>query len=247
MYQLKSPITNELYNKLMSELSSETKNDITSLLQEVNENINLSNKFSIRVLSEEELFKYIKNETLDGSINANDDNVWHNVIIQEKFYIGQSYGQNIPTNQINRLFSSVVENKYLSLVHIIPVSSSTPSGRYYLYYYTTYVPTYCNICQNNTNNSFDLKFNYPTLKFWIGFLSTYDFSSNWGKTFYSYMNLANANYTAKSNTYYNSNVYETVGTHNSNTHRVQVYFSYYSCFRPVFQYMDNNKSINIFK
>ena len=76
-------ISQEEYNQIFSELNTETaKNLFSSIFKEEADDTDLSSNGLVlcRVLSLNEYNKYIVNSTLDGAITANNSNVWRNFI-----------------------------------------------------------------------------------------------------------------------------------------------------------------------
>lgn len=240
-YFSKKKLSNNEYNDLINSNSlEEIKNKINKLLVDDNEDSLNSNFSFVRSLSLNEYDKYIFNNTFDGTITKNDDNVFHHFTNQSSYDTFFTYTDNVPFTPY--------AGKPITLF---------PSTRIYL----KNDGTKCRYAKIYNENSYTLFNNYTlTIDNTSSNISiigsnntprTYEiFSSddNQAAVVYNYSSQYVEGFKlslTKSNT--KSNITMTaiawnraaVGTYTLTINQC-------GCFRPVIQYIDNHKANNIF-
>lgn len=211
MYKLKSSITEELYNQLLS--SSNNPELFSSIFETIQDNQTKTDIISIGVLSKNQFTTYIANGTAGGSLTANDANVWHHAL--------------------NKNYDSVY------------CGSGTVTRSFYFYH---------ELVMDNYNNFFRL--NDKTQYFiWIAVDVYTQHAGNYNPGQYYYHKEVGRNSNAFATfIYVNTNdKQKTVTQENINQNilgnggtRMNVCQYINICFRPVFKYVDNKKSENIF-
>ncbi len=185
---------------------------------------NNTNNLIVRILSTNEYKKYIKNDTLNGSITAYNINVWHSLESSNKNYDcvhGHNSTEPVTFNYTyyTELIADNLANQYLNSIY---------NHNYSLYYYLSY----------------SYSANYDVGGRYYRTVSTNQ--SNFPSGFI-YMNdvlnipKSNAHPLVKTQT-----ITRKSGSIQDHTYNATFNFYYISLFRPVFQYIDNQKSANIY-
>ena len=191
-----------------------------------------NNLISIGILSINEYTKYIRNSTCNGSITANNINVWHINTYNSSAYcilVQDTYGgEETVKNQITQ---SCCEG--LPTTHTV-IDKTT----------NNYVRTYYQTCMFELlqNNNQDKIYTNFTHKYIICAYvhSGYNYSS-------SRMTLKHITIPIVSKSHANNAIVDNVTrSYNSRNITTTLSVSVYGCFRPVFQYKDNQKSNNVY-
>jgi len=221
---------------------NEIKNELLSLFNENIEDSPTRNLFSCRILSIDEYDKYILNSTLNGSINKYDSNVWNDFLktnVNGFVCCHRPIGESISTWN-----SGIKQNKFVCYsntnIKKLPeytnfnnyeVRGCSPNVKDNVYVYT-------NLSQDDSNN----KCKYATQR------KTYEsFQSDWvdfEKWSYMIIEISSKELIDKQQTKKTTVVVNApIVCSNGATHTLTC--NNYLCFRPVFNYVDNNKSENI--
>jgi len=218
---------NEKYNALMNAKSAEEMWQLReSFLENNNENILDKNLISIRILSNNEYNDFIVSGTCNGSITTNNNNVWHNSI-------NQNYKLSNDPNSANSSDSPGYTSNGITYVGQYGMND----GSYRLY--RTSVNGIFELLQNNTNNLFTVLANTSLSVTWF---SKTGYSWVYGSFTDSLENKYSINKTSNSVKIKTMNLGYTSGRGSS----IEAICYVVSSFRPAFQYVDNNKSINLF-
>ena len=206
--------------------NSETISLLSSIVNSSIANCGYNDKnISIRILSNEEYEKYIKNGTLDGSITAVDINVWH-------------YDNSVGIGVMNRGygFTSVQQDSFITIF----ITATDYSGTWTY----TFTANGEHIQNNKSSNSSHRFFNNLTFKTQSA-VAMYG-----GGAYYSAINTKNINSSfedAKNKTTSSNSIESYISEgHWNDWNRVILYYNFTYNFRPVFTYKDNNKSRNIY-
>ena len=219
MHYLKTPLSDEIYNQLLS-ISNSTE-FVASLFEERNEEQQTTNNtISIRMLSEKEYQNYIKTNTLDGSITKNNDDVWH--YYYNPYYIILMYASGHKNDAANRFasYSGVLKTKNCNYV-------TCGNGANY------YLPNYRELYSNNKTN---IAYNSENEFTDVQVLYYNPFESG----------LRNLGTSISNNSSKNTFPYKYFSASGSGGFQVSCNIYRYTAFRPVFQYVDNRKSTNIY-
>ena len=237
-------ISDDLYNQIInSNLEQPLKNLLISLQQDNN---TFNNAIAIRVLSSNEYKKYIDNGTLDGSITANNENVWHFVNGQDIIIFWQRYDQDKYTDsEILNYVKQFVQNYYsfnnIKTYKVIRIQTAQNNG------VASFGNIYYSIKQDNRTNTTSLIPDKQILYF---------FACSWGyvyamNTWISDSESSRARYTCFYNEFYkniaknSNNIYDSrTGSWRGSGYGRSANVNFVTCFRPVFNYQDNNKSKN---
>ena len=213
------------------------KNLIKSSIVSNDNNENYSNSFVVCILSNDEYDKYIKNSTLNGSILKNNINTWHYSSIPEIIGIKNGLSGLNESNWDRVRY----ENKNID-PDITIISPYTDRNQIY-----TYSSINGEYIQNNDLDNIFVKFPHSFL------LKVQPVTYiTGGGGFLRYGPPVSRNI---SDTYLNKkNAYEKNETISASQYNDYSYFTQYftvnfniKChFRPVFKYVDNNKSNNVF-
>jgi len=251
-------IQKQLYDSLKNIKNFEEFETFRNSLEISDNDISNGKLFSVRTLSKKEYDKFIMQETLNGSITANDANTWNSssnisykslfLIVTQVNYGGDtsSYGKFNPntnwdslTGNVFNINSYIKNNDYILYNQIIPGGTSTQT-----------LNKMTELLQDNKTNAFSLSIGCKILE--IATATYNDMYRNW----YAYCGYrdsivhgttisgsATATKTQTKLTYsWNSSLHFitpiTYCTRNLNINL---------CFRPIFQYVDNNKSANIYR
>jgi hypothetical protein len=231
-------LTDEQYNNLTSLISKEALDILNNTSNSSNESIN--SRTLIRCLSETEYKKYIINGTADGAITASDINVWHYppyiestgwyFRVDSASYDGSTLCNGLTIYQVgyNNIFTCRANKYIVELQHGSRENHSKSS----IIYYTLLLDNTQNQHKaiNHQDYIFEAIGGYSQYRDRIYIAGTYEVPKiiSIPKTDTS-MHGAAVGYSYAWNT--TSVTYD-------------VYCS--SCFRPVFQYKDNNKSTNTY-
>lgn len=228
----------------------DTKKQLNNILDQINvySYLNHNKNYSgIRCLSKEEYDRYLINGTCDGSIIANNINVWHyDNNRSAKSHLLYSFGEDRNYNwsyqkmaqvssEVSQLYCYNDVNNIIAVFENSRHNNPFPS-RTYTYNYNV------DILINNASNKFYMKnaitldcialyFNQQTNKVQL---------SGGRKTIYIPFDL-NKNFTKN-----NYSVTSTFSDGGWNKLTVTLNANLNTCFRPVFFYIDNNKSKNIY-
>ncbi len=214
---------------IVSKELQDTINAITTLDElenfksslEVNEtHIDNSKHAIIRLLSSNEYDKYIVNGTCNGSITANNTNAWHFPLMSYKnfFYTG--------TKQGNWINTSLFPGGYTS-------STVTTMSQ------DVTVAIYSERFADNFNSNSKYKFSLQ-----VGLYDAVYYNPG------SYVGSAKVNYQNNDRSKTETQIYSSAqASHNVQgvVHRTKIFYYYVKhTFRPVFQYIDNDKTNNVF-
>ena len=227
MYELISSITNETYNQILEAINSNEKKELFASIFKIKKEESTNNTTTfIRILSKNEYNKYIINGTLDGSITAGHYDVWNDN------EVGESY-----------------EGVY----YLYPDDGEGNQSWDYVKQWLAN-PNFVYIGHNNLNKTYNI--NYETLSDNTGetnqrikkYQPRYDAITLWSGRYngavYN-MNISfNKNETMNKNLGYKTD-YRVTADH-VNPGKIEMNFNLNSCFRPVFQFLNNQKSNNIF-
>jgi len=235
-------ISQELYKQLInSNLEDSLKNELVALH---NANIETYDKnfMSIRILSQEEYNKYIIEGTCDGSIIKKDKQVWN--------YINHKYGwfsiytgyTDISESEYLKYANSTanVNNKYLPEAKYDELIKHVYAGNYYNVYPD--FTLYGELIIDNTNDNFSIhSFDYNRKMEILG-TDNYGYFNKISTSIYDIKRLVK-----KTQMKISTSLTAECGISGRiQRPHVQATINHYCCYRPVFQYVDNNKSQNIF-
>lgn len=211
-------LSKEQYNTF---LNSNSLDDFINLRNSIEVNDELisipKNYIAVRTLSLTELNKYLKTSTLDGSIVANNANVWHYEVLPGKAYWNSDYGSyggrkwNSTISSFNNAIHARTTNIYINDEMVCNNSKNI----IVIYRFTN--TTYDAVAVSNGGDAYR-KVSITTD---LNTLISKNTNISSAKSITSY-----ADYPAGSSYCY-----------------INIYAK--SCFRPVFQFVDNNKSTNI--
>jgi len=244
-------LTQEQYNQLIEYIKP--NEELTNVLR-INEENDISNDSLaiIRILSNNEYEKYIINSNFDDSVTKRSENIFH-----------FCQGKDSCLMQLQHLYINAagVESELVDYVFAALKTKNIDLDKYKnkLYFKTN---TWNNKRSNfNMNTFFELTESTTTntcttfcsldLRMIIAHYNGRNTSemTNWGKKysnhyFIQYMNSIKTFSKNDTITSYNGKVYN---YNSAYQYYVDFTFNNTICFRPAFQYIDNNKSTNIFK
>jgi len=209
---------NSLYNAIINAKSAEELWQLRETLKENNDIIDSSDKMCIRCFSYNEYEKHLMNSSLDGSINIKDENVFH--FCDTKGASGLLYYYSSEaTAYDSRLYNNPnIDKRYVS------------GNRYFGHVVFIY-----ELISNNTNNNCMLR---KTMKSVLDIFYAHSGSLKYGRTDFEISRDDNK----KSTGYLN----QRTPAINGLVEEIRYTYDILFCFRPVFQYVDNNKSTNMF-
>ena len=227
-YKLKNQLSQAQYDELMHSSLDDTRSLLNDLFYEDHNNSSYTS-YSIRILSNNEYNKCLMNSSLNGSITIKNENVWHfcDNTNSQSFCFTPNSSRSVAERNVAYCLIDPVNFTYWCTKN-----GAKNFGNFAIIY---------EIINNNTNRQFSLrKIKTTSYDIAVGegdantrFLDyikiVFDPSSNQDKSFSSSIN--NILQTSKSP---------------SQGQNSYIMWSMYSCFRPVFQYVDNNKSTNIY-
>ena len=206
----------ELYNSIIENNTPEEVDRLRQLLS-ITKNADIDNKVcKIRILSLKEYDDNLINGTADGSIIPKNENVWHFTSTQKRGIIKET------AYDANRLAYPVTY--YVSLAH----RDSSTVNEY----------TYRDIVQNNNNNQ---HIGTYTESVYYQSLARRDRESNYEGSF-TFPKSCNVN---KNTITYSQNFRVMSGAYQNGKYSAYFYLYIHMSFRPVFDFVDNNKSTNI--
>ena len=218
-------ISDELYNEILNvEFPPELLKIKNSIISSNNENQgDISNKNSIlvRTLSLNEYDKFIINNTCGGSITKNDIDVWHYI----KNPVGNSYAATCSSGSPQGLDVSYLTH---SVTYLGQIGAQTKNYNYTIIY---------EICSTNSSNQHTAKNQQQCICDAI--------VGNHNGIKYVYVQdrqTFQVNYQTNKNIEYQQLIKNV--TYGSAT--IRFTFNVSMMFRPVFQYIDNKKSTNIY-
>jgi len=234
----------------------ETKQALQLIINENDANDINESLILTRMLSYDEYNKYIKNDSLNGSITENNNNVWHHFINNKEFNIyfawlndGGGFNENTwKTTILNNLktYKKIDFTKYLQ-------DKCYLKDYQYNYDKNTIDITSLYVEQTNNDSTNTYKFNGPmqyilcTNLYWRGYYNGFisQISGNGCSALVSYIDVSS--YTInKSNTSETKHIYSTMYSEYW-SRQIDFRFQFLSSFRPVFNYVDNRKSNNIYR
>ena len=238
----------EISNKIQSlydDIKSSNTNDeidqlIYLLTKNENESVNSNISFEIRILSSNEYNKYIINGTCNGSIINCDENVWHSINYDRSLFVYYNSTDWTPYKglEVNLLWygdrtpygTAILQ---CNNVTIVKVGDSESYGTIFYYYYSIVQDNSGNLCSisNKTvileclgrNRNLTRSINDYNV-YYLGVFSEVSKSA----VTYTLPNLTGHHY------------------HGHGLQNIWITPIIYNGFRPVFQYVDNRKSKNIF-
>ena len=212
-------VSKELYDSLKNIKNFEEFEDFVDSLQtNDNESIN-NNSIIVRLPSESEYNLYIETDSLNGCITKNDVNVWHTHVNSNQDVVYNTQNVTAPPTKyvtVNFLFEMFENNNDFN------ISTNDKSNSYFVW-----IGCFC-----EGDNTYRSEWYHATQNNWGGYASTQH-------------NVFNVN---RSKNYYGFSERHYIRTYNSrNINCAQdVTINFSMCFRPIFNYMDNHKSNNIF-
>ena len=235
-------ISDETYNQLLSSLSNENRDLFISSFKK-NESITTNtNNINIRILSENEYNKFLLNSNFGGSITAGANNVFN------------FYNNNITISCVAALgahAANVSNNTYDTRQLLITRNSINSNGTInwhaaqYGGSYTDSTSCYFEIIINNKNNTYQsINKTYPNYECLYGNYSGSEYLLDTQNKKAIPIKFSNSNFQNISKT---SSVHTFAHTASYNSHKMTLNINVIPCFRPIFQYIDNNKSSNIYR
>jgi len=230
----KNKLSDSEYNDLINSNSlEEIKNYLNNIIKkDENDNSN-ENLMIIRILSYDEHKKYITSSTLSGSISKNDINVWNNsdmvryrTFSYEESYNGWNYSEYLRCFRNNtkiRINEILKENDNYDC--FFPTGGRVKNS-------PSYFTQYNSLIQNNNNNNGNVYLIPSVIQFWT---SQGGYNNSYYRNDISYI------YLTKNQLKYTISFLKT----NGNWWFME--FNFVPAFRPVFNYIDNNKSNNIYR
>lgn len=208
----------------------DTKKQLNNILNQINVYSYLNhnkNYIGIRCLSKEEYDKYLINGTGDGSITSSNENVYHFINSINKFTQEASYASGYTV-------ANYLDNQYYS---------NSP-GAFIMRYSTSSIIFYTLIQDNTTNTSFNKSKENITF-YWVAKYG--DSYNTWWSNAITYNSNSISNIFSCNKNVTQNSVSINLGKFNACRSGV-LYLTVIQniCFRPVFQYIDNNKSKNIY-
>ena len=242
-------LTDEEYSFLLSSATPEQLN----ILKKENNNTNENNLISIKMLSIKEYKHYINDCDLSGSITKDNNNVWHHIKLDQQKFGMIAYIQSTP----EQIYNVSKANNSVGVSDIYYNNSGQWVSTTYTYSFDKYNSTriygaygstnlrsdyICELFSNNKNNVFSIDIgNSEQIQIELIINSNY---------YYNDCLLDRETLTGEID---KTNHYKlfTLVAKNWGDHRVghtctwNTYFN--CCFRPAFNYINNNKSVDIFK
>lgn len=241
---LNDPSIRNKVNNILDNSNIETDDNGNSII--VNKLNN--NNIKIKILSSDEYKKYIDNGTLDGSITARNENVWHFINGQDIIMFWQRHEQDHYTDlEILNYVKEFAQNYYsfnnIKTYKVIRIQTAQPNG------VANFGNIYYSIKQDNITNITSLIPDKQILYFFacgwtmIQDMKTWAQDSKSSRERYAYFyNEFYKNIAKNSDHIYDSRTGCWRGSGYGRTANI----NFVTCFRPVFSYQDNNKSNNIF-
>lgn len=222
------------------------------------------NQINVRILSKDELEKYLINSTLNGSITKYNDAVWNFAITpSHSIYCAFGMYRRGNDNVVNPMTSAgwnIMKNKNSIIAKYPEYGNSLCNGNVSKENTTSYeytINVIANCLQDNINSNI-CTYSYPAKQLLLGINIIGDFwvknITNMEFKYYEYQqksfltNCTKKETIAKLKDTYTLTYNWTASSSSNHAKHQQsttVKFDYLSSFRPVFQYKDNNKSSNI--